>query len=51
MPRTTPPSRWRLAPTLIVVIVALALGAGSARADTATPHQAAPGGAAATVSG
>jgi hypothetical protein len=35
--RSTQPTRWRIAPTLLTVIVALVLGAATARADVAAP--------------
>ena len=33
------PYRWRALPTLLIVIVALALGAAAARADTRPAHR------------
>ena len=33
------PHRWRALPTLLIVIVALALGAATARADTGPAHR------------
>jgi hypothetical protein len=35
------PNRWRALPTAIIVIVAIALGAATARADVPTHHAAA----------
>jgi hypothetical protein len=35
------PHRWRLLPTVIIVIGAIALGAATARADQAPAHHAA----------
>jgi hypothetical protein len=35
------PHRWRALPTLLIVIVAIALGAATARADDAPAHPAA----------
>ena len=35
------PHRWRLLPTVLIVIAAIALGAVSARADGAPVHRAA----------
>jgi hypothetical protein len=36
------PHRWRALPTLLIVIVALALGAATARAQTGPAHPAHP---------
>ena len=36
------PHRWRALPTALIVIVAIALGAVTARADEGSPHRAAP---------
>jgi hypothetical protein len=36
------PTRWRFLPTLLLVIVAIVLGAVTARADTGAHHAAAP---------
>ncbi len=33
------PNRWRALPTLLIVIVALALGAATARADDGSAHR------------
>ena len=33
------PHRWRALPTLLIVIVALALGAATARAETSPAHR------------
>jgi hypothetical protein len=34
------PTTWRIVPTLLLIIAALALGAITARADTPAPHAA-----------
>lgn len=37
-PRSTQPARWRAAPTVATVLVALLLGAATARADAPAAH-------------
>ncbi len=44
------PHRWRALPTALIVVVALVLGAATARAETGPAHPAHPAAAAASTS-